>query len=314
MRLAQKSCSSHQVARLLAANSRAVEAKCFRGCSVSVASVKQLCKQIEEAVRRGDGDRCRTLVNVLVVKAKKIETQVCKDRMAQWRRTLTRDSPSSTTDVHGQRLSGIAFRWVKGVTGWCRSPIGTTDLEDDLPEVEPGGTPLECVKACGQMLADGAVRTPMSDQAEVEQASRQWAELWDSKADYPVLGFGDVQNERLPRLTAAMLRAAAASFPAATGVGAEAISPRALLRLPDEMLDELAQLLDHGRGSGRLEFGAATRPSQGRRRLQAHRALSHNHSVVDALTEHMRSRMGGVHCGTRALRIAGNGCAEGCLA
>ena len=84
---------------------------------------------------------------------------------------------------------------------------------------------------------------PASDQAEVDDAAKKWAELWEADAEYPALDFTGVDDETLPELTPAMLRAAAASFPAATGVGADAISPKALCRLPEPLLEELAQLL-----------------------------------------------------------------------
>ena len=47
----------------------------------------------------------------------------------------------------------------------------------------------------------------------------------------------------LPPIGAAALKAAAASFPAATALGADNISPRALLRLPTRFFELLSQLL-----------------------------------------------------------------------
>ena len=107
-------------------------------------------------------------------------------------------------------------------------------------------------RECWEDVTPGAVHTmpkvriyngshtevPLSDQATVDQEAEKWAELWDEKADYSELDFG--QPPPLDDLLLHALKAAAASFPLQTGVGADNIAPRALLRLSDDALRALA--------------------------------------------------------------------------
>ena len=59
-------------------------------------------------------------------------------------------------------------------------------------------------------------------------------------ANSRVEGGGTVGSRTLPPVTAQDIRTAAFSFPASTGLGADNISPRALLRLSDDALTSLA--------------------------------------------------------------------------
>ena len=67
--------------------------------------------------------------------------------------------------------------------------------------------------------------------------------FWNADDAYQQPDLSEADDEVLQPLTGADIKLAASSFPAATGVGADAISPRAIARLPDQMLDELAALL-----------------------------------------------------------------------
>ena len=88
-----------------------------------------------------------------------------------------------------------------------------------------------------------SLKGPASDLATVEDVASKWAHLWESNAVYSAPDFEEANGEKLRPLTAADILLAAKSFPAATGVGADAISPRALARLPQPLLEELASLL-----------------------------------------------------------------------
>ena len=99
------------------------------------------------------------------------------------------------------------------------------------------------------------LRVPLCDRAAVDLEAEEWAKQWAVGAEYQPLPFGADEDERPPpALAAAMLREAAASFPAATGVGSDNIGPRACTRLSDCALGALAVILIACERAGRVDF------------------------------------------------------------
>ena len=147
--------------------------------------------------------------------------------------------------LHGRHLSRRGFRWVKSISGW--SSAGTDDLGYDrvITDCDPGEKVL--ADASSRLAAPSAPSPvevgPASDQARVEAVANTWAELWAAHSEYSAPCLAEADAEQLPPLTAADIVLAAKSFPSATGVGARAIAPRAIARLPTPLLDELASLL-----------------------------------------------------------------------
>ena len=92
------------------------------------------------------------------------------------------------------------------------------------------------------LLPDRLPPVVLSSQADVDNELHEWASLWEAESTVEPLPPG-----RLPgttqRLTPEILTAAALTFPADTGLGGDNFSPRAVARLPNARLDQLAQLL-----------------------------------------------------------------------
>ena len=217
----------------------------LKGDAINRAGLEAWCCTLRAVLAAGEVDKALALNNVLVAKALGIERAEGRARSRAWRDALAGVAPTGRQS-HGRSLSRLAYRWVRGIGGWSRSTVGTEAEEDLVPEGEPGGGPyddhVEVARAAAPAEAPSP-SVPRSDQAEVNATAVVWAELWQTDAPYPDIDFGDVGAESLPALSVAVLREAAASFPVHTGLGADNIAPRALLRLPDAALQELADLL-----------------------------------------------------------------------
>ena len=91
---------------------------------------------------------------------------------------------------------------------------------------------------------------PRSDKAEVDATAKAWASLWQASDEYRMPDFSGADDEVLQPLTAEDLRRAASSFPIETGLGADNVAPRAMLRLANEQLQELAELMTLAESTG----------------------------------------------------------------
>ena len=218
---------------------------------VAVATLLAWCGYLEQAVEHNNRARAAALANVVVVRAQKLEAAEATARAKAWRQALSKQKPGASDSGHGDRLSRLAFRWVKGVSGWTS---GTTDVDGydtAVPDYSPG-----CKRADGEITItppsdpDGAHSGPASDQAQVEATARTWAKLWKAEAAYLQPDLSEADNEILPPLTGSAIKLATSSFPGATGVGADALAPRAIAKLPDQLLDELAALLTLAEDTG----------------------------------------------------------------
>ena len=211
---------------------------------MACATLQAWCGHMEKAIRLDDKARVAALANTIVVKAKKLESAEAAARAKSWREALARQQPGASSSGHGSRLSRLAFRGVKGETGWTSGALDNDGYDDTIPECPPGAKvdvegSLPIPKPSGEHANQNG---PASDQAQVEAIASKWAELWKAGADYQQPDLSEADGETLQPLTGADIKLAASSFPAATGVGADAISPRAIARLPDQMLEELAAL------------------------------------------------------------------------
>ena len=187
------------------------------------------------------------LKTAALVKAKKSEAAVASARAREWRvcMGIQADKPQDTA-----RPSRLAYRWIKGLTGWVKSALGSKEANDQV-KAEGEGDDAESVDdetyddlpSLKPTLTtdDKQHLEPLADQAEVDKEAAEWAELWQHTADYEEPQFGDLGPE-LEVLSPKALRAAAWSFPAGTGLGADNVSPRAIARLTDEALLALAML------------------------------------------------------------------------
>ena len=208
-------------------------------------------ERLERALKSGDKKSALSLVGAANILAKQLETDTKADRMKEWRNAIgaTGDDGAARTPTR------LAYRWLKGLTGWSKSPLGPQSCNDSVPDQpqehdEDPDLPQDNVTAADarykgsdsvQQFCGSARLTPLCDQAVVETEANQWAKLWQEGQKYPELQWGHV--EPLPELTVEALRAAANSFPLGTGLGVDNASPRAFARLSDDSLAALAQLL-----------------------------------------------------------------------
>ena len=146
-------------------------------------------------------------------------------------------APGAASEGCRPRAPGrLAFRYVRGLQGWTRSPVLTAPSEDDLLDpADPDELEADYRVALSHPTDSRTLLAPLGEQAAVDQEAAGWARQWATDADYVEPTF---PPERLVAPEPLVLWAfdhATASFPVATGLGADNVSPRALLRLPDAL-------------------------------------------------------------------------------
>ena len=80
-------------------------------------------------------------------------------------------------------------------------------------------------------------------QEAVEKEARAWAKLWRVGEEYDVGDIRPAKEDHPGPITADMVRKACLSFPMQTGLGPDAIQPRAIRRLSDAGIEALAAIL-----------------------------------------------------------------------
>ena len=188
-------------------------------------------------------------------KAVKFESASASERMKQWRAAIGATTQQGTTKAP----SRLAYRWLKGFTGWSKSPLGHEQQNDQIPEEPTTTDELEAPHCHGKTAGfrgsarvqrfNGSARlTPLCDQAVVEAEADNWGGLWCENRRYEALDWSGLED--LEPLLPEALRAAAESFPAGTGLGVDHIPPRAIARLSNEALQALCDILMHMERSG----------------------------------------------------------------
>ena len=179
-----------------------------------------------------------SLWRIADIKAKKLEAAVAASKASHWRQAVGA-SAASASDATPTRL---AYRWIKGIRGWQKSPVGPSQLDDQVPDEDDDGAAPEQLD--GQAVVPSTdqsedLEVPMSDQAAVDSEAEMWAALWQEAAQYqqPIFGAGLAPMQTM--LPEAIV-VAAESFP--TGLGADNIAPRAFARLSSQALVALAAL------------------------------------------------------------------------
>jgi len=196
----------------------------------------------------GGHSTLRGLIHMARQKAVKIEIGISATATKEWTGWI-KGNPA--TSEAGKRPTKRAFRYVKGLAGWESSSIGRQIQNDEANQMaDDAAEGDEAV-----MADDGSARTwtdpdssghvPLSEQADVEGEGDAWAGVWQEGAQYSVSpqSIDPAGTEKPPALGCHMLRAAAWTFPADTGLGGDNVSPRAFARLSDTVLDALALLL-----------------------------------------------------------------------
>lgn len=131
--------------------------------------------------------------------------------------------------------SRLAFRYVRGIGGWARSPIGNETNAGETPNADEfddnAGDPDYDLVAeyCGETCA-----SPLSEQGALDKEAEGWGQNWAVDAPYQQPVFPPHLLDQCQPLTLWAFDRAAASFPARTGLGGDNFAPRAVLRLPEE--------------------------------------------------------------------------------
>jgi hypothetical protein len=194
---------------------------------------------LQTAVSTASSCWARSMEKIADIKAKKLEATTQRLRTSEWRAMIG----ASTVDGKAAVPTKLAYRWVRGLVAWHHSPIGAAEDNDGIPdEGEDGDIDLA---TCLQPNAPDATLTPMADQVVVERQANEWAVIWreGKEADQPNWPDDEgMKAHQLETLLPWAIDAAAKTFPVATGLGADNISPRALCRLSGEALLALAVL------------------------------------------------------------------------
>ena len=93
------------------------------------------------------------------------------------------------------RLSKDAYRWIRGPTGWSRSPAGEAARNHDVP-----GDDEEVNTFDDGVSLDDATQgeMPLCDQAAVDLEAERWASEWAVKRKYPTLPYDSLLELLLP--------------------------------------------------------------------------------------------------------------------
>ena len=124
--------------RLLAANAKDTKKKELKEAGVATATLAAWATYVEQAVAAGSRQRVAALANTVITRAKKIEKEQADERTRQWRSAMTREQPGAKESGHGNRLSKLAFRWVKGGASWNFGGVDEQVYDDGIPDCEPG--------------------------------------------------------------------------------------------------------------------------------------------------------------------------------
>ena len=96
---------------------------------------------------------------------------------------MTREQAGVGDSGHGRRLSILAFRWVKGASGWSRGIIDKDGYDIVIPDCDPGAK-LEAngeAPATAHPQHDDTNGGPASDEAFFEATAN---DRWQSEAAY----------------------------------------------------------------------------------------------------------------------------------
>ena len=124
---------------------------------------------------------------------------------------------------------------------------------------------------------------PLNAQQTADREAGTWAVEWGAGLDLPDVVWPADLGEPPPPLMLSALRQALASFPAGTGLGWDALHPRALLRLPDSLLSAMVRLLllcEKTASSGC--FGCRCAATQACWRAPTHRTVPNAAQDMDA--------------------------------
>ena len=146
--------------------------------------------------------------------------------------------------LKGGPMSGLARQHAasKRVSKWLPSKMVKVARWEGDEEREDGMR--QPTRECTATLveADGHVEMPANMQQEVDMETDSWASQWGAAEEVEPLTWPHEAAD-LPPITVQELKEAAAQFKDGVGLGWDRLHPRALLRLPDRLWQELCEIL-----------------------------------------------------------------------
>ena len=209
-------------------------------------SISRQAQSLFHATTHGSPAWATSIANCAMKNAQKVEQANCRQRTRAWREKL--GIGSGDTSGFGSRPGSNAYRWLKGPAGWALSTMGSDSWHDGIPSenrtADSNDEDTNVVEDDDALLIryneHAAKRqTPLADQAAVDAERSKWASLWKEDDSYNVSIIEDSECDALALLCPWAIKQAAVTFPPGTGLGADNVSPRALLRLSEAALTAL---------------------------------------------------------------------------
>ena len=134
---------------------------------------------------------------------------------------------------------GRQHKMSRTATGWIPSRIGRdTEVDEENDEAwEDASITQQAATPTHQV--EGSAKSPMGSQREVDEQRQAWGVQWDTGQPRRQPNWPTTVLSQIPDLTVSMLTAACMTFPSGTGLGWDAIHPRALTRLPRRLLMQI---------------------------------------------------------------------------
>ena len=127
----------------------------------------------------------RSLVAAASKRAARIEAAVRSARLAEYRSALAAGGPQRGAAV-ARAPSRLAFSFVRGLSGWVRSPVADTAKYDDgLPDADDFDFDLDGTHVdVDHAPRAEAVLAPLSEQGAFDKEADGWARNWAVGVDY----------------------------------------------------------------------------------------------------------------------------------
>ena len=186
-----------------------------------------------------DGALFKDLEAAFVSAAEAAERSMAVRRRLEWTAHLHKGSAGGMRNQH---------RFTRTASGWAPTSAASAPRPKLCTLDNFGDTPMADIL---RLLTPSTVPAPLNAQDEVEVEAAAWARQWAAGANQPAIHWPSDLGPMPPRPTPSQLRLAAASFPEATGLGWDALHPRAVCRLPDERIEDLITVLMKAEDEGR---------------------------------------------------------------
>ena len=165
-----------------------------------------------------------TCLDVAVKEAKHVEAKAARLATARFEAWVN-DGPAK-----GHKRQHLLSR---AASGWIPSKVGSQPVAELSELDELDGITEEQLKNATAPVTDKL--SPLASQRLANSERSDWCKQWATDMQHDTLEWPE-ETEQLPPFTLQFFKAALFSFANGTGLGWDGVHPRALLRLPDEIL------------------------------------------------------------------------------